>query len=137
MEKNDAQISGFLVVKKAPSPWKKCFSKKKSVQLICADTIFKNGMRKFFWNKWVSRYLTFGDFMVLKNCSSPWNVNKTRLTKKQQKPAHRFRSDYLTDHLVKFLQHKLNPEELELLEYAQVSLFLMKTFRVVHVNRQW
>ena len=28
MEKNDAQISGFAVVKKAPSPWKKFFEKK-------------------------------------------------------------------------------------------------------------
>ena len=41
MGKNGAQISGFSVVKKAPSPWKKCFSKRKSVQLICADKIFK------------------------------------------------------------------------------------------------
>ena len=40
MGKNSAQISGFSVVKKAPSPWKKCFEKK-SVQLICADKIFK------------------------------------------------------------------------------------------------
>ena len=29
MEKNEAQISGFAVVKKGPSPWKKIFSKKK------------------------------------------------------------------------------------------------------------
>ena len=35
------EISGFSVVKKAPSPWKKCFSKRQSVQLICADKIFK------------------------------------------------------------------------------------------------
>ena len=41
MGKNGAQISGFSVVKKAQSPWKKCFLKKKSVQLICADKIFK------------------------------------------------------------------------------------------------
>ena len=41
MAKNGAQISGSSVVKKAPSPWQKCFLKKKSVQLICADKIFK------------------------------------------------------------------------------------------------
>ena len=46
--KNGAQISSFLVVKKAPSPWKKCFSKKKSVQLICADKIFKMVCGNFF-----------------------------------------------------------------------------------------
>ena len=28
MEENEAKISGFAVVKKAPSPWKKSFSKK-------------------------------------------------------------------------------------------------------------
>ena len=52
MENNDVQISGFSVVKKAPSPWKKCFSgkkkKKKSVQLICADGIFKTVCGNFF-----------------------------------------------------------------------------------------
>ena len=41
MGKNGAQISGISVVKKAPSPRKKCFSKIKSVQLICAEAIFK------------------------------------------------------------------------------------------------
>ena len=41
MEKNDAQISGFSVVKKASSLCKKCFSKKKSIQFICAGMIFK------------------------------------------------------------------------------------------------
>ena len=30
-EKNDAQISRVIVVKKAPSPWKKIFSKKKTL----------------------------------------------------------------------------------------------------------
>ena len=34
MEKNDAQISGFAVVEKAPSPLKKIFLKKKFLQLI-------------------------------------------------------------------------------------------------------
>ena len=48
MGKNGAQISGFSVVKKAPSPWKKCFSKRKSVQLICADKIFKTMCGNFF-----------------------------------------------------------------------------------------
>ena len=41
MGKNGAQISGFSVLKKAPSPWKKTFFEKKSVQLICADRISK------------------------------------------------------------------------------------------------
>ena len=41
MGKNGTQISGFSVVKKAPSPWKNVFRKKKSVQLICTDKTFK------------------------------------------------------------------------------------------------
>ena len=48
MKKNDAQISGFSVVKKGASPWKKNFWKKKSVQLICADIIFKIMWENFF-----------------------------------------------------------------------------------------
>ena len=39
---------------------KKIFLKKTSFQVICKDKIFKNSARKFFKNKWVSRYLTFG-----------------------------------------------------------------------------
>ena len=41
MGKNEAQINGFAVVKKAATPWKKVFSKKKFFQLIFADMIFK------------------------------------------------------------------------------------------------
>ena len=53
-------------------------------------------------------------------------INKPRLTKKQENSAHRFRGNYLTNHLVKFLQYRLNPEELELLEHALVINFLKK-----------
>ena len=69
MEKNEAKISGFAVVKKAPRPWKKVFSKKNPAYLNKSD--LQNGARKFFKNKWVSKYLTFGDFLLLKNCSWP------------------------------------------------------------------
>ena len=41
MEKNDIQISGFVVAEKAPSPWKKKFLTKKFFQLICEDKIYK------------------------------------------------------------------------------------------------
>ena len=59
MEKNDAQVSGFAVVKKAPSPWKKNVLKKKNLIAYWIDK-----------NKWVSRFLTFGDFSGPKKCSS-------------------------------------------------------------------
>ena len=49
--KNEAQISGFAVVKKALKK-KNFFSKKNSSSLF-----LQNGVRKLFKNKWVSRYL--------------------------------------------------------------------------------
>ena len=83
MEKNDAQISGFSVVKKAPSPWRKCFSKKKSVQLICTDTIFKTvcgiffeimGLEIFnFWWFYSSEKLFFSIKLLTK---LDWHENK-------------------------------------------------------------
>ena len=63
-EKSDAQISGFAAVKKA-------FLKKKFLKLTCTDKIYKTVCGNVFENKWVSRYLTFGDFLVPKSCSSP------------------------------------------------------------------
>ena len=48
MEKNEAQISGFVVTKKAPIPLKKIFSKKNFFQLTYADMIFKTMCGIFF-----------------------------------------------------------------------------------------
>ena len=47
MEKNDAQVSGFAVVEKAPSPWNKNFLKKIFFQLICTDKTYKTVCGKF------------------------------------------------------------------------------------------
>ena len=50
------------------------FGKKKSLQLLFADKIFKTVCRIFFSNKSVvSRDLTFGDITVMKNSSSEQN----------------------------------------------------------------
>ena len=78
MEKNDAQISGFLVAKKAQSPCKKCFSKKKKKK-----------------KKISPAYLRRYDLQ---------NVMRKKLTKKQETFTHPFGDNYLKDHLVKFLQ---------------------------------
>ena len=48
MEKNEAQISGFAVVKKAPTPSKNFFSKDNFFQLIFADMTFKTVCGNFF-----------------------------------------------------------------------------------------
>ena len=58
MQKNEAQISRFALLGKAPILWKKIFwkkkkkKKKKSLQLICADNIFKIFGGNFFKIKW-------------------------------------------------------------------------------------
>ena len=62
--------SGFAVVKKAPSPWKKLKKKKKNLPAYLFGYDLKNVEREFFLNKWVSRYLSFDNFKVLKNGSS-------------------------------------------------------------------
>ena len=69
MEKNDAQINRVAVVKRAPSPLKKCFRKKILSAYLCRPGL-QNCVRKFFLNKGVSRYLTFADFLVPKNWPS-------------------------------------------------------------------
>ena len=49
MEKNEAQISGFAVVKKrSKSLKKKFFKKKKFFQLICTDKTYKTVCGNFF-----------------------------------------------------------------------------------------
>ena len=58
MQKNEAQISRFALLGKAPILLKKIFLKKKkkkekkSLQLICADNIFKIFGGNFFKIKW-------------------------------------------------------------------------------------
>ena len=109
MGKNGAQIGGFSVVKKAPSPWKKFFLKKKYVQRICADKIFKTMCGNFFKingsrdiEPWV--ILQFWKIVHLQKI-----INKSRLRKKEENSAHHFGDNYLTDHLVKFLQDSIKP----------------------------
>ena len=97
--KNDTQVCGFAMVEKVPSPWKRKFKKILPAYLYRQD--LQKGARKFFKNKWVSRYLTFGDFLVPKNCSS--TINKTWSIKKHENSAYHFGDNYLTNHRVKFL----------------------------------
>ena len=70
MEENEAQISDFVVAKKAQSLSKNIFLNKKILPAYLCGYDLQNGVRNFFLNKWFSRYLSFGDFKVPKNCSS-------------------------------------------------------------------
>ena len=60
-------MNGFAVAKKAPIHRK--IKKKKKKKKNCKYKISKTVCRNFLKDKWVSRYLTFGDFSVPENCS--------------------------------------------------------------------
>ena len=61
MEKNEPQIIGFIVARKAPSLWKKMFEKKILPAYLCGCDLQK-AVRKWILNKWFSRYLNVGVF---------------------------------------------------------------------------
>ena len=48
---------------------KKIFQKKKNLPAYLCRYDLQNVVQKFFLNKWVSRYLSLGDFKVPKNRS--------------------------------------------------------------------
>ena len=82
---------------------------KKSVQLICADTIFKTVRGNFFEingsrDIQLSVILRFRKIVLLHKI-----INKIRLTEKQENSAHSLEDNYLTNHLVKFLQDRIKP----------------------------
>ena len=54
-------------------------------------------------------YVIFGDFTVLKNYSSPKNINKTQMTKTLKNFADDFGQNCLTNYLTKRLQDKIKP----------------------------
>ena len=82
---------------------------KKSVQLICAETIFKTVRGNFFEingsrDIQLSVILRFRKIVLLHEI-----INKIRLTKKQENSAHSLEDNYLTNHLAKFLQDRIKP----------------------------
>ena len=52
---------------------KKFFEKKKILLAYLCRYDLQNNVQKNFLNKWVSGYLSFGDFKFPKNCSSQQN----------------------------------------------------------------
>ena len=84
------------------------FEKKKSSNLFVQIWSSKR-CEKIFLNKWVSRYLSFGDFKVRKIALHNKTINKTRSTNYQENSADRFVNNYLTNHLAKFLQDRIKP----------------------------
>ena len=109
MEKNEARISGFAVVKRLQVLEKRFFQKKRFFQFICADIIFKTVSGNFLiinrsQDVSVSVILRFRK-MVLHNKI----INKTRSRKNQENYTYRFVDNYLTNHLAKFLQDRIKP----------------------------
>ena len=86
MEKNDTQISRFAVVKKAPSPERTFFEKKNSGDIK---------LQVIFWFQKIVLHHKI--------------ISKTWSTKNQENSAHCFGDNYLTNHLVKFLQDRIKP----------------------------
>ena len=69
---------------------------------ICAEEIYKT---EFFVKLNGSQdILTFVDFTVLKFAFRIKIIYKTLTTKNQENSAHRFGDNYLTNHLMDFLQ---------------------------------
>ena len=60
----------FCSHRKSSKSLKKIFFEKKFLPAYMCRYDLQNGVRKLFKNKWVSRYLSFGDFKVPKNWSS-------------------------------------------------------------------
>ena len=58
---------------------------------------------KFFKNKWVSRY-SFQKIVLYHEI-----INKIWSKENQENSAHRFGDNYLTNHLVKFLEDTIEP----------------------------
>ena len=119
---------------------KKIFRKKNSFSLFVQIWSSKR-CAMFFLTKWVSRYLSFGDFKVLHNKI----INKTRSTKNPENFAHRFVDNCLTNHPAKFLQDRIKPGRDGELRVCTVCHFFKRkslvrafqpplTFRVVRIN---
>ena len=119
---------------------KKIFRKKNSFSLFVQIWSSKR-CAVFFLTKWVSRYLSFGDFKVLHNKI----INKTRSTKNPENSAHRFVDNCLTNHPAKFLQDRIKPGRDGALRVCTVCHFFKRkslvrafqpplTFRVVRIN---
>ena len=62
--------SVVLQSEKKLQAFEKIFFEKKILPAYLCGYDLQNGVRKFFLSKWVSRYLSLGDFKVSKNCSS-------------------------------------------------------------------
>ena len=119
---------------------KKIFRKKNSFSLFVQIWSSKR-CAVFFLTKWVSTYLSFGDFKVLHNKI----INKTRSTKNPENSAHRFVDNCLTNHPAKFLQDRIKPGRDGALRVCTVCHFFKRkslvrafqpplTFRVVRIN---
>ena len=63
----------FCSREKSSKSLEKNFFEKKILPAYLRGYDLQNGVRKFFLNKWFTRYLSFSDFKVPKNCSSQKN----------------------------------------------------------------
>ena len=104
----------FAAVKKAPSLERKIFLKKNSSSLF-VQIRSSRWCAEFLKNKWVSRYLTFGDFSKKSFFTIKLLIKLDR--QKIEKIPHTVLEKIISQIIPQnFYKVGLNPEELELLE---------------------
>ena len=105
---------------KKPQVHEKKFFRKKILAYLCRYDL-QNGVRKFFLNKWVSRYLWFWKIALHNKI-----INKTQSTKRQENSAHRFVDNYLSNYHEKFLQDRIKPWKVGALRICTGYHFFLK-----------
>ena len=91
------------------SHWKREFQKKKFFQLICTDKTYKTMCQNFLKQMGLEIFNFWWFFWFRKTVLHHKIINKTWSTKSQENSAHHFGVNYLTNHLVKFLQNRIKP----------------------------
>ena len=118
------KIRPVAVVEKVPSTWKNLCRKK--IQLICTDKIYKTIGGNFFEINWSRNIWLQLIFWFRKTVLHHKIINKTVSTKNQENSAHHFGDNYLSNHLVQFLQDRIKPWRVGTLRVHRLSLFFNK-----------
>ena len=121
VEKNEAQTSGFVAAKL--QVFQKNFFEKKILPAYLCGYDLQNRVRKFFLNKWLLRYSSYwfqGSQELLFTITLLIKLDRQKI----KKIPHTVLETIISRIIMQiFCKIGLNPEELELLEYALVITF--------------
>ena len=132
----------FFVEKMCPNHCKKTFFEKNVLLAYLCEYDFQNVVRKTFVKNGFQGIYVFVILRFWKIVLHNEIIHKTRSTKNQENSAHCFGDNYLTNHLVKFLQDRIKPWIVGGLSVSTGYNFFLKkivsegflTFRVAHAN---